>query len=232
MIPYANFLKIPKKPNALKSGERIKVVALANPNFNLPHSQEEVQSIKELSIYDLSKPLYGQNATLNQLQGQLQQLQQDQPNILHLSTHNTIGSHISLETYLTLAGTPMLKIDDVDQLTNINAIDLVVLSACQTDIGDITKGDAVFNLTHTFSRSGVPSAITTLWNIDDKASSDLMKSFYENLAKGMSKAEALQKAQITVLNTKGYSHPYYWAAFMLTGDSTPIIEKPKPSKTE
>jgi CHAT domain-containing protein len=119
----------------------------------------------------------------------------------------------------------MLKIDDVDQLTNINAIDLVVLSACQTDIGDITKGDAVFNLTHTFLRSGVPSVVTTLWNIDDKASSDLMKSFYKNLAKGMSKAEALQKAQITVLNTKGYSHPYYWAAFMLTGDSTPIIEK-------
>jgi CHAT domain-containing protein len=234
MLPYANFLFDPsqtKQTELIKRRKKIKVVALANPVFDLPYSQKEVQSIEKNESYELKNPLYGQNATFEKLKAQLEE---NEPDILHLSTHNTVDSRMPEDTALYLSS-EKLSINKVHNLPNLSGINLVILSACQTDTGEITKGDDVLNLTHTFLESvsgGVPSIVTTLWKIDDAASSQLMEQFYKNLAQGVSKAEALRQAQLTILNQANYSHPYYWAAFLLTGDSKPIIEEPKPSKNE
>jgi CHAT domain-containing protein len=93
---------------------------------------------------------------------------------------------------------------------------LVVLSACQTQLGAQSKGDDIVGLNRAFIYAGASSVIASLWTVDDETTSLLMKSFYGHLKQGMSRAAALQAAQTAT--RKKYPHPYYWAAFVLTGD--------------
>ena len=122
-----------------------------------------------------------------------------------------------------------LETTGINDLPEIGKLNLVVLSACETNVGEITKGDAVFNLTNSFLDNGVSSVVSSLWNVDDEATSKLMTKFYTELADHTkSKAKALQDAQIQLLKdekTGEYRHPYYWGAFLLTGDSSPLIGK-------
>jgi CHAT domain-containing protein len=94
---------------------------------------------------------------------------------------------------------------------------LVVLSACETALGKLTRGDELTGLTRAFIYAGTPSVITTLWQVNDRASYELMREFYQNLKSGRNKAEALRQAQLTTLQK--YPHPYYWAAYQLTGEA-------------
>ena len=97
---------------------------------------------------------------------------------------------------------------------DLRGTDLVVLSACQTGMGDI-GGDGVFGLQRGFKKAGVNSILMSLWDVDDEATQILMTSFYQNYLKGMSKQEALLQAQKSVRETPGFEDPEYWAAFIL-----------------
>ena len=97
---------------------------------------------------------------------------------------------------------------------DLQGADLIVLSACQTGLGEIGS-DGVFGLQRGFKKAGAGTLLMTLWEVDDLATAILMRSFYENYLGGMSKLEALQAAQKTLRGTPGYSAPYYWAAFIL-----------------
>ncbi len=109
----------------------------------------------------------------------------------------------------------MLTVSDVYGL-DLKKADLVVLSACQTQLGVLSRGDDVVGLTRAFIYAGAPSVISSLWSVDDQATGLLMTSFYKHLRSGMSKAAALRAAQADT--RAAYPHPYYWAAFVLTGD--------------
>jgi CHAT domain-containing protein len=102
--------------------------------------------------------------------------------------------------------------------------DLAVLSACNTGYGKLQKGEGIMSLARAFSYAGVPSVVTSQWQVNDQSSFELMDLFYEYLTKGLSKDEALQKAKIDYLqNTNGLTaHPYFWATHILIGDTTPI----------
>ena len=91
-----------------------------------------------------------------------------------------------------------------------------MLSACQTGLGEVS-GEGVFGLQRGFKKAGVNTILMSLWEVDDEATSLLMTSFYKELAKGLSKADALKAAQKAVKNyrAKDFSSPYYWAAFIL-----------------
>jgi hypothetical protein len=95
--------------------------------------------------------------------------------------------------------------------------DLVVLSACQTQLGAHSGGDDIIGLNRAFIYAGAPSVIASLWSVNDEATSLLMTAFHTHLKQGMGKARALKAAQAET-RTK-YAHPYYWAAFVLTGDA-------------
>ena len=94
---------------------------------------------------------------------------------------------------------------------------LVTLSACNTAIGKLTKGDDVVGLTRAFIFAGTPSILGTIWSVNDESTSIFMNHFYDNL-KEMDKFESLQLAQIKMINSENYSHPYHWAGFQLVGD--------------
>ena len=94
--------------------------------------------------------------------------------------------------------------------------DLVVLSACETQLGAQSRGDDIVGLSRAFIYAGTPSVVGSLWSVNDRATAVLMTALYQRLAEGMNKAEALQAAQAET--RARFPHPYYWAAFVLTGD--------------
>ena len=101
---------------------------------------------------------------------------------------------------------------------NLTNTELVVLSACETGIGDFVSGEGVYGLQRSILEAGVQNVMMSLWKVDDKATQLLMTNFYTNwLEKGLTKREALKQAQITIKNTDEYSSPYYWGAFVLIG---------------
>lgn len=105
------------------------------------------------------------------------------------------------------------EISDVD----LRGLDLVVLSACQSGLGDVSQGDGVFGLQRGFKKAGANSILMSLWEVDDKATQILMTQFYKNWLSGQSKHQSLLSAQKYLRETEGgkYNEPKYWAAFIL-----------------
>ena len=105
------------------------------------------------------------------------------------------------------------EIADVD----LRGLDMVVLSACQTGLGDISQGEGVFGLQRGFKKAGANSILMSLWEVNDEATQILMTQFYKNLVSGQSKRQSLQYAQrhLREYNAGQYDKPEYWAAFIL-----------------
>jgi CHAT domain-containing protein len=105
---------------------------------------------------------------------------------------------------------------------------LAVLSACKTGYGKIVKGEGMQCLARGFMYAGCPSLIMTMWEINDKSGSGLMKNFYEYLSKGKAKDEALQQSKLDYLKNADNikSNPYYWAGYINFGNHEALFEKP------
>ncbi len=97
-------------------------------------------------------------------------------------------------------------------MTAFQSTDLVVLSACETALGDLQGNEGVIGLQRAFKLAGVKQMIISLWQVPDKATRELMTLFYKNWLGGMSTREALRNAQ---LKMKQKYSPYFWAAFVL-----------------
>jgi len=140
--------------------------------------------------------------------------------IVHLATHGEFSSSSDDTFVLTWDGRL-----NINQLTEIlqkqstnpkQAIELLILSACRTALGDRR---AALGLSGMAVRAGARSTIGSLWYVDDAAATTLMVNFYKNLTdSALPKAEALRRAQITLISSQDYSHPYFWAPFILVGN--------------
>jgi CHAT domain-containing protein len=103
---------------------------------------------------------------------------------------------------------------------DLNA-DLVVLSACQTGLGRLVKGEGMIGLTRAFMYAGASSVVVSLWKVQDYSTAALMKSFYRHLRAGKGKAEALRQAKLNMIRSDipAYRFPYFWAPFVLVGQA-------------
>jgi tetratricopeptide (TPR) repeat protein len=191
----------------------------------LPGSSDEVRAIAgllpgraELHLAaDATKPLLLARATAAPL--------------LHVSTH-AIADPIDPERSRILfappqprAGADYLFLREIYGL-DLKGLDMVVLSACDTETGKVTGGEGVEGFSKAFLAAGANSTVTTLWPVDDRATAEFMKQFYYALASGSTKAEALRQAKLQFLRSGSrLSHPQYWAAFVLNGDGLAPIPR-------
>ncbi len=178
-------------------------------------------------------------------------------NILHIATHGKFDPTQPKGSYLVLGNGDKLPIADISTL-DYSQLDLVVLSACQTALGNPDQdGTEIPGISSHFLNNGAASVMASLWSVDDSSTALMMQSFYRNLSQNKPKNQALQQAQLDLLKldtaeaTKGaidslprftfdkpttplavpgtgitqikrapgYSHPYYWAPFILIGNS-------------
>jgi CHAT domain-containing protein len=120
-----------------------------------------------------------------------------------------------------------LRLSELNQAERFDA-QLLVLSACKTGIGQNQRGEGVFSLARGFAALGIPSTITTLWNVEDQPTYELTKLFYNYLEEGLPKDEALQRAKLDWLAQGGAADalPSQWAGMILVGDTAPLRSLP------
>ncbi len=182
------------------------------------------------------KPLLGKAAT----EGAVKQVQS--PKILHVATHGFFKSNpqttLKKQTFqdnplllsgLVLAGIKQQQSDGENGILsaletstlNLLGTKLVVLSACDTGLGTVTDGEGIYNLRRALVIAGSESQVISLWKVKDDATKDLMKDYYQRLFKpnkNLGRSEALRQTQLEMLQAKESQHPYYWAAFIPSGD--------------
>lgn len=149
----------------------------------------------------------------------------NQYRIVHFATHGFIDSSHPELSGIVLSlyderGTPQNGFLRLNEIFNLNlSADMVVLSGCSTGLGREVKGEGVIGLTRGFMYAGASRVVVSLWSTDDRATATLMNRFYsEMLRGGLKPSAALRAAQIQMWRDKGWSDPYYWAAFVLQGD--------------
>jgi CHAT domain-containing protein/tetratricopeptide (TPR) repeat protein len=146
--------------------------------------------------------------------------------IVHFATHGLLNNvHPELSgIVLSLVDEGGKQQDGFLRLQDIYNLklpaELVVLSACQTGLGKEIKGEGLIGLTRGFMYAGAPRVVASLWKVDDRATGELMKRFYQGMLgpEALSPAGALRQAQLSIWKEKQWREPYYWAAFVLHGE--------------
>ncbi len=151
----------------------------------------------------------------------------NQYRMLHLSTHGKANDNMGDFSYIAFSETNdtsdkdnLLYVRDLYNL-KLNA-DLVVLSACETGLGELQEGEGIIGMARGFTYAGAASTVTSLWSVDDAQTSELMKSFYTYLNQGMQKDAALRQAKLDHLAFGAQPDPYFWAGFIASGNMEPI----------
>lgn len=206
--------------NRASNGDQTQsLLAMAPARSRLQNAREEVLSIASL-FSPHSEMLVGDAATESAFKNNA-----DQYRVLHLATHgyfnklNPLLSGLQLEPDESNDG--LLEVHEILELKLES--DLVTLSACETGLGsgfftEIPAGDDFVGMTRAFLQVGSAAVLATLWEVEDRSTVDLMKSFYRNLdaaSVNKDKAAALASAQKTLRSSTKYKHPYYWAPFVL-----------------
>lgn len=176
----------------------------------LPYVEEEVASIEQLYRSD---QLMNNAFQVPRLE---RELRDGRYGVLHIATHGKFSTDVNDSFLLTFDG--KLTMQRLDQLVGLfrfrqEPLELLTLSACQTGVGD---DRAALGLAGIALKAGARSALATLWFINDEASATLISEFYRQLRNpSLSKAVALQRAQMKLLNDRVYDHPAYWSPFLL-----------------
>ncbi len=148
--------------------------------------------------------------------------------VLHLATHAKADNEDGEYAYVAFSETGDTTNNNLLYLKNLYTLslhaDMVALSACETGVGKLRRGEGVVSLARGFSYAGANSLVTTLWRISDRESATLMKSYYRELKEGLSKDEALRRAKLEYLDqaSGNRAHPFFWAAFVTIGDMAPL----------
>lgn len=140
-------------------------------------------------------------------------------NVVFIAAHGKLNTLTPLFSQIVLApdksNDGLLEVYEVYGL-DLKNVNLVVLSGCETQLGERSQGDDIIGLNRAFIYAGTPTVVASLWSVKEQQTGELMVAFFKYLKQGISKSEALQRAQQDIRNK--YPHPYYWAAFVLTGD--------------
>jgi CHAT domain-containing protein len=205
----------PRRPALEQSSVLVGGLTESRLGFSaLPSVTQEVKNIAKIAS---TKILLNGEFTRSPLETKIQS---NTFPIVHLATHGQFSS-LAEDTFL-LTWDERVNVKNLDQLLRErnqfvrSPIELLILSACQTAAGDKR---AALGLAGVAVRSGARSTLATLWSVQDDSTADFMTKFYQVLNQpNVSKADALRQAQLSLLHSSQYQHPFYWAAFVLVGN--------------
>jgi len=204
----------------VKPSEKIQVRVLSPLQF----SGKEVQKIGIL-FKPRSLCLVGAKATETELRSRLKDYR-----YLHLSTHGLLDSERPMYSSIVFYDGLLQTYEIFNFETQA---DLVALSACETGLGQLKRGEGVVGLTRAFMYAGAPSLLVSLWSVSDESTAELMVEFYQHLQAGRNKGAALRQAKLALMGQRketgyqdkygnviymSYAHPFFWAPFVLLGD--------------
>jgi CHAT domain-containing protein len=210
-LPGASFLRYCQP----KPGVQRELLAVGHSfGGRLPHTVEEARAVA--TRLDGQVLLEHQVTLANVLDGV------PKYHMLHIAAHGDFRADNPLFSGLALADGWLTTFDIFGLRLQAS---LVTLSACQTGRNVIGGGDELLGLMRAFLCAGAASLVLSLWAVEDRSTAQLMEMFYDRLAQGWSKGQALRSAQLQFLQEskehggEGYEHPYYWAPFFLVGDT-------------
>ncbi|AGY56754.1 tetratricopeptide repeat protein [Gloeobacter kilaueensis] len=211
------------------SATNLRSIDLAKLHFvALPASREEAAAIAaQLPAAQLLSGPAATESAIKQVHG---------PRILHIATHGFfLGASRRVENPLLRSGLALAGFntrksgsdDGVLTALEVSGLDLqgtqlVVLSACDTGLGEVADGEGVYGLKRALTLAGAESQLLSLWKVADEPTKALMVDYYRQLSLQAGRAAALRTAQLRMLGSREYAHPFYWAAFIPSGDWRPV----------
>jgi len=200
----------------------------------LPQSRREVEEIAALFPADRRQTYLDREASEERAKAVGRDVR-----IVHFATHAYVDDRSPFDSGLVLSipeelaegrDNGLLQVWEIFESVRLDA-DLVVLSACETGIGEIRGGEGIIGLTRAFQYAGARSVLASLWRVEDEATAELMQLFYRHLRSGKAKDEALRAAQLELIRSplripdgrggwtrRNAAAPYFWAALQLVGD--------------
>ncbi|MES1241762.1 MAG: CHAT domain-containing protein [Acidobacteriota bacterium] len=204
------------------------------PWKRLPQSRREVEEIAALFPADQRRTYLDREASEERAKAVGRDAR-----ILHFATHGYVDDRSPFDSALVLSipeglaegnDNGLLQVWEIFESVRLDA-DLVVLSACETGLGEIRGGEGIIGLTRAFQYAGARSVLASLWRVEDEATAELMQRFYRHLRDGKTEDEALRAAQLDLIRRplrvpdgrggwtgRNAAAPYFWAALQLVGD--------------
>ncbi|MGD0341453.1 MAG: CHAT domain-containing tetratricopeptide repeat protein [Bacteroidales bacterium] len=149
-------------------------------------------------------------------------------NIIHLAMHTYLNDQNPMNSAMIFSQGNDLPEDGLLYTYEVYGIPMkakmVVLSSCNTGNGILSSGEGILSLARGFLYSGCQSVVMSMWEIDDRSGTEVMKMFYDNLRQGKSKSQALKKSRTDYLGSASQlrSHPYFWASLVVYGENEPV----------
>jgi len=199
-----------------------RLLVMGNPEIAatpLPNAEQEANAIA--SLYPQANLFTGPQASEVTLRNNLANA-----DILHFATHSVLDPVNPLFSALLLTGEETttdsekdgrLEVREIFNL-DLNEVNLVVLSACETALGEQSRGDELVGLTRAFFYAGAPVVVASLWPVEDEATEALMIAFHQQLRVGQEPVAALSAAQAEIRQQPDWAAPYYWASFIVIGN--------------
>lgn len=191
----------------IKKPQGATMLAVGVAESGTPSIEEEISTLN--AIFPDSIKLTGRRATHGNL---LQHA--PEARFIHLASHGYFRRDNPMFSFLKLADANLNFYNLLD--LQLKA-EMVTLSACHTGVNAIFPGDELHGLMRGFLYAGAPSMVVSLWAVNDRSTADFMREMYSNIKAGQTKRAAIRAAQLTIKEL--YGHPYYWAPFILMGDT-------------
>lgn len=148
--------------------------------------------------------------------------------IIHLAMHTLVNDEFPAYSKMIFSASPDGKDDGMLNTYEVYSVPvsamMVVLSSCNTGVGKLVSGEGILSLARGFLYAGSRSVVMSMWSVEDRSASAVIRSFYKNMRSGQTKSSALRNARLKFLRSadQGRSHPYYWSALVIYGDDTPL----------
>ncbi len=188
--------------------------------YDLPYARTEAEYVSEISDGTLYINDKARESVFKAEAGKY--------DIIHLAMHTYLNDQDPMNSAMIFTQNNDMPEDGLLNTYEVYGIPLkarmVVLSSCNTGSGFLSSGEGILSLARGFLYSGSQSVVMSMWEIEDKSGTDIIKMFYDNLLKGNSKSKALKKARAVYLKKAGQlkSHPYFWSSLVVYGDNSPV----------